>query len=367
MVPEEGENEKEKAEAKDKANGIKHVEVAKEVHELKVEPEGEKDENQQVEVEEEVPEGLEDEAEDDHGGTDVEELEKNGSNPTAMEAEHGKGAGVKITQEEEEIAVYEQGSAVEPNEAVIEEKDEADEYYYEYYGDYYYDDYYMDWYNEDTPDIGPRLGTVPVVGEDPLEDVPVNDDPIAQTPAAVAEEPLEVAPPGVGAEDETGIPDYDAFIPPTVNDAVALLEAPWFSLLTPGFDTVAVNTSPEEFSFVDAGDRIVFNRVPLYAPVENIAFLGEFSGVCTYQGSNVQNQFCAFTFDFGEIGTFSVRGPLQKLLLVGTTGVFSDLLTLSIYGEAFGGVVDSPESGTLPVGIDFFVNLDDIVLAPTGR
>eukprot|EP00977_Amphora_coffeiformis_P000613 scaffold134_cov94-Amphora_coffeaeformis.AAC.19 len=283
------------------------------------------------------------------------------------------------------------------NDEYDEDAGDDDANYYDdvyYYDDAYYDDDDDEYQNDETPmvrwfdafpGVSPRVGALPVVEEPreyvppeevpvdkeppeevPLEDVPVNDDPMVQTTLVV-----DSPPGGDGEEEEESegggeldVPELGPYVPPTAADALAVLQAPWFATLAPGIDTVGVTKSLGD-SLNNVGDNTVFNRVPLYAKVdEGSGFEGDFSGICTYQGSG---QFCTLTFDFGEAGKLSVKGTLPKLIFSGATGVFGEfLVTLSISGEALEGEMDASQ-GNLPVGYEFIVNVDDVVVASARR
>ena len=77
--------------------------------------------------------------------------------------------------------------------------------------------------------------------------------------------------------------------------------------------------------FIDAGDAFIFNEAPIAVTIDNTLIAsGNFAGTCTATPDlTPEREYCVLTYDFGDLGTLAVQGPLEAMSFVGTTGCFS--------------------------------------------
>lgn len=76
--------------------------------------------------------------------------------------------------------------------------------------------------------------------------------------------------------------------------------------------------------FVDPGDAFLFNKGPVAVEIGNtLVASGLFSGTCTATPEmSPEREYCVLTFDFGDLGTIAVQGPMEEMSITGTTGCF---------------------------------------------
>ena len=77
--------------------------------------------------------------------------------------------------------------------------------------------------------------------------------------------------------------------------------------------------------FIDPGDSFIFESAPLAVSIDTTLLdVGFFSGTCTATPElTPEREYCSFSFDFGDLGTVAVQGPLEAMVIVGTTGCFA--------------------------------------------
>lgn len=77
--------------------------------------------------------------------------------------------------------------------------------------------------------------------------------------------------------------------------------------------------------FIDAGDAFIFSMAPVDVTIDmTLVASGEFAGTCTATPElTPEREYCVLTYDFGNLGTLAVQGPLEAMAIVGTTGCFA--------------------------------------------
>ena len=76
--------------------------------------------------------------------------------------------------------------------------------------------------------------------------------------------------------------------------------------------------------FVDPGDAFIFDAAPTDVTIdETLVASGIFSGTCTATPEMTpEREYCVLNFDYGDLGTIAVQGPMEEMAITGTTGCF---------------------------------------------
>lgn len=75
---------------------------------------------------------------------------------------------------------------------------------------------------------------------------------------------------------------------------------------------------------IDPGDAFIFDNAPIDVTIDDtMVASGVFSGTCTATPEMTpESEYCVLTFDFGDLGTMAVQGPMAEMSITGTTGCF---------------------------------------------